>query len=165
MAEVYCRHVCERMGGGQCKTIRKHEGTVQRVWAVHEPGTDALLKLVGGYCSKGGVCGSGTAPGRTVAPAHVGCWMCLGSSPYGLLLFVGWPNQMQPQRPQPTLAAEGAGLSAQRLLVLTLWTTRRQTESHSMCGQWKRQRRGWCRRRGERATCSYCLGCPRSACA
>ena len=36
---------------------------------------------------------------------------------------------MQPQRPQPTLAAEGAGLSAQRLLVLTLWTTRRQTES------------------------------------
>ena len=26
-------------------------------------------------------------------------------------------------------AAEGAGLSAQRLLVLTLWTTRRQTES------------------------------------
>ncbi len=36
---------------------------------------------------------------------------------------------MQPQHPQPPLAAEGAGLSAQRLFVLTLWTTRRQTVS------------------------------------
>jgi hypothetical protein len=41
-------------------------------------------------------------------------WLCVLDR---LRLFF-FTLQMQPQRPQPPLAAEGAGLSAQRLLVL-----------------------------------------------